>query len=69
MPKQSYEDKFKEFIRLCAEAKAQGVEVVVIHHPEVLGDTYAEMVESLNRLAGAGLALRILPPSERANPK
>ncbi len=69
MPKQSYEDKFKEFIQLCTDAKAQGAEVVVIHHPEVLGDTYAEIVESLNRLAAAGLALRILPPGERAKPK
>ncbi len=69
MPKQAYEDKFKEFIRLCAEAQAQGIEVVVIHHPEVLGDTSAEIVESLNRLAGVGLALRILPPGERGKPK
>ncbi len=65
MLKQSYEEKFQDFIRMCAEAKKQGAEVVVVQHPEVLGDNYAEIVESLNRRAVAGLALRIIPPDER----
>jgi hypothetical protein len=34
----------------------------------VLGDNYAELVESLNRLAQAELALRIVPPSDRDGP-
>jgi len=38
----------------------------VIDHPEVLGDTYAEIVESLNRLADASLSLSIVPRSERS---
>ncbi len=65
MLKQSYEKKFRDFIQMCTDAKKQGVEVVIVHHPEVLGDNYEEIVESLNRLAAAGLALRIVPPDER----
>ncbi|MBI3865454.1 MAG: hypothetical protein HY290_26560 [Planctomycetia bacterium] len=40
-------------------------QVVVIHHPEVIGDTFAEIVESLNRLADAKKSLTIVPRSER----
>jgi hypothetical protein len=68
MPRKSslaYQRKFAPFIRMLAEAKAQGALSVLVHHPQVLGDTYAELVESLNRLAAAELALRILPPSQR----
>lgn len=61
----SYEVKFKEFIRMCAEAKASGVSHVVIHEPSVLGDTYNELVESLNRLSDEGLYLLIAPRKER----
>ncbi|HEY4309378.1 MAG TPA: hypothetical protein VGN12_08000 [Pirellulales bacterium] len=57
-----YEQKFGEFIRLCADKDA---EVVAIHHPEVLGDTYGGMVESLNRLADAEKVLTIVPRRER----
>lgn len=57
----SYERKFSDFIRLLAESE----EVVVIHHPEVLGDTYEELVESLNRLADSGKHLTIVPRGER----
>jgi hypothetical protein len=38
---------------------------MLIHHPEVLGDTYEELCESLNRLADAGLLLMIIPRKER----
>jgi hypothetical protein len=65
MLKPSYEEKFKGFIQMCADAKRQGVEVIVVPHPEVLGDDYQEIVESLNRLAAARLALQIVPPDER----
>lgn len=50
---------------MCEATKNDGIEVVVIDHPEVLGDNYAEIVESLNRLAAAGLMLSIVPPAER----
>ena len=54
-----YEKKFADFIRLCSEAKANGTAQVVIGYPWVLGDTYEELIESLSRLADAGLTLHI----------
>jgi hypothetical protein len=38
---------------------------VLVHHPEVLGDNYEEIVESLNRLADAQVSLAIIPRAER----
>lgn len=55
----NYEKKFADFIRLCSEAKANGVSQVMIPYPWVIGDTYEEMIESLSRLADAGLSLHI----------
>jgi hypothetical protein len=60
--------KAASLLQLVAEAKGSGDEVVLVHHPEVLGDDYAEVVESLNRIAEAELFLRILPHSERGTP-
>jgi hypothetical protein len=57
-----YERKFADHIRMLAEAQD---EVVVIHHPEVLGDDYEGIIESLNRLADAGKHLAIIPRNER----
>jgi hypothetical protein len=54
-----YESKFTEFIRLCDSAKSEGVGSIIIAALWVLGDTHAEIVESLSRLAKADLALRI----------
>ena len=54
-----YEEKFKNFIRLCTEAKSRGADHVVIGWPRALGDNYDEMTESLSRLVDAGLQLRI----------
>lgn len=64
----TYEKKFASFLRLCDDAKRDRIDVVVIAHPEVLGDTYAEIVESLNPLADAKLSLSIVPRSERHGP-
>ena len=50
---------------MCDEAKAGKLDVVLIHHPEVLGDNFDELVESLNRLADAKLSLTIIPRVER----
>jgi hypothetical protein len=61
----AYEDKFAGLLRLCDDAKQSGTDVVVIHSPEVLGDNYAELIESLNRIADAKLSLAIVPRSER----
>ena len=54
-----YEGKFADFIRLCSEAKAKGIQQVVIAYPWALGDTYEELIESLSRLADAGLLLQV----------
>ncbi len=54
-----YEKKFGDFIRLCSDAKAKGTAQVTVAYPWVLGDTYEELIESLSRLADAGLLLGI----------
>ena len=53
-----YEQKFADFIKMLSEAID---ETIVVHHPEVLGDNYEEIVESLNRLADAGMKLIVVP--------
>lgn len=58
-PREPYEQKFGNFIKLCEEVRKNGVDVVVVANPRVLGDDYDELVESLNRLAEAGLKLVI----------
>ena len=57
-----YELKFADFINLVRATKE---ELIIVHHPEVLGDSYQEIVESLNRVADAGKRLAIVPRSER----
>lgn len=59
-PPANYEQKFADFIRMCQEAKQEGVAEVTVAYPWVLGDTYEEIIESLSRLADAGLALRVV---------
>jgi hypothetical protein len=66
MTKQTYEAKFANFIEMCAQAKVESIDMVMIYHPEVLGDNYSEIVESLNRLSTAGLKLLIVPPDGRS---
>jgi hypothetical protein len=60
-----YEVKFASLLQAIAEAKTQSAGTMMIHHPEALGDTYAELIESLNRIAAAELHLMILPPDQR----
>jgi hypothetical protein len=64
-----YGKKFENFIKLCAKAKADGVSEVLVAAPWVIGDTYEEVIESLGRLADAGLALhcvgQVLNPLKR----
>jgi hypothetical protein len=57
-----YEEKFADFIKLCDESPE---ELIVVHHPGVLGDNYEEIVESLNRLADAEKHLAIVPQKDR----
>jgi hypothetical protein len=54
-----YDQKFADFIKLCETVKADNIQGVVIAKPWVLGDTYDEVMESLSRLADAGLTLHI----------
>jgi dihydrodipicolinate synthase/N-acetylneuraminate lyase len=54
-----YEQKFENFINMCATAKTKGATEVIVAAPWVIGDTYDEVIESLSRLADAGLALHI----------
>jgi hypothetical protein len=58
----AYEQKFAGFIRLLANTEG---ETVIVSHPQVLGDTHEEIVESLNRLADAKKSLQIVPTKDR----
>ena len=62
-----YEKKFADFIRLCSEAKTKGVTQVTVAFPWVLGDTYEEVIESLSRVADAGLLLQIAARADVAS--
>ena len=65
----THDEKFAGFNKMITEAKAGKVEVLMVHHPEVLGDNYVELVENLNRVSDAGLQLVILPRAERLTAK
>ena len=58
-PPGGYEKKFSDFIEMCETARQDNIPQVIIRHPSVLGDNYEEVIESLSRLADAGLSLRI----------
>jgi len=55
-----YETKFASFIQICQQAKQDHVPAVIVANPQVLGDTYEELIESLSRLAEAKLSLQIV---------
>ena len=55
-----YDEKFSGFLQSIAEAKANGIENLVISSPWIIGDTYEEILESLSRLAGSGIALHVV---------
>jgi hypothetical protein len=59
-PPRGYDTKFADFNKLISEARANGITEVTVAYPFVIGDNYVEMVESLIRLADAGLALRVV---------
>lgn len=60
-----YEKKFAQFIEGCREAQEQNAKHLLIAKPWVIGDTYAEVMESLSRLAESGLALQIAEPLDK----
>ena len=55
-----YAEKFADFIKTIARAKATGCEIIIIAEPWVIGDTYDEVIESLSQLAGMGIGLYIV---------
>ena len=59
--------KAKTFLQRLKEAKANGITLIVIKEPQELGDTYEEVMESLNRLAANDLNLAVLPEDARAD--
>lgn len=65
MDKAAYETKFADFLAMCADNAAKGIDGISIPDPQTLGDDYEELCESLNRLADAKLTLMIQPRSER----
>jgi len=65
----SYTEKFKGFIKAIKQAKADKAQSIIIQSPYAIGDNYEEIVESLNRIASAGLSLSILPPDKQSQAK
>jgi hypothetical protein len=63
--KKNYDTKYRELVSRINEAKANRITLFVVRRPEELGETYEEMVETLNRLAAADMNLAILPPDMR----
>lgn len=61
----AYEAKFPGFIRLCAAAQRDELDIIIIATPTALGDTRDEMIESLNRISDTGKPLQIVPRSQR----
>lgn len=53
-----YAEKFADFIKIVAQAKATGCEIIIAE-PWVIGDTYDEVIESLSHLAGTSIGLNI----------
>ena len=52
----AYEIKFENFIKMCSK---KDIDVALITHRYVLGDTAKEFDESIRRLKNAGLKLSI----------
>jgi hypothetical protein len=50
---------------LVGQAQAKKIDTVIIHHPGVLGDNYAELVANLDMLSAANLRIAIVPPESR----
>jgi hypothetical protein len=56
----------KLYTAVRAARQAEGI--VLVAFPEVLGDTFEEVMQSLNVIARADVSLRIVPPAERGKP-
>lgn len=60
-----YESKFAEWIKVIAHANTTNADAILIAEPWVIGDTYEEIIESLLRLGGTGVALQIARQKNR----
>ncbi len=56
-------EKFGDFYRMLQESKGKA-QLLVVAFPEVLGDTYEELVANLSAIASHGLQLVIVPPED-----
>ena len=45
--------------------RKQVADAVLVQSPQILGDSYGELVANLDKLAGVGLAVVVVPLSER----
>lgn len=63
-PPEGYEEKYASFITMIRDVKQAGNVTVLVDQPWVLGDNYEEIIESLSRLAEAGLTLQIARRAE-----
>jgi hypothetical protein len=63
-----YDVKFTKLIEICQGAKKEGYSLLCVHSPAVLGDTYRELVRSLELIAQYRLKLLIVPADARGEP-
>lgn len=64
----AHKEKYAEFFEMLENVRRRReTDTIMIHHPEVLGDNYKEIVLNLNLISEAGLKLMILPPNRRSN--
>ena len=64
----SYADKFSGLLAAIKTAQDDKATSILVQSPQTLGGDYAELVESLNRIAAAGLMVQILPSKDRGRP-
>ncbi|MGA2253510.1 MAG: hypothetical protein ABSG53_02520 [Thermoguttaceae bacterium] len=55
----SYEQKFASLLTICEDAASGKYEAVIIAYPQVLGDSYEEVMINLQQLAKAGLLVAV----------
>ena len=56
-------DKWSRFYQMLQESQGKA-DAVLVCAPEVLGDTYEELVANLSAMASFGLQLAIVPPED-----
>jgi hypothetical protein len=60
-------NKFSQFDEMIRNAWKEQADAVAIASPQVLGDTYDELIRNLNLLAEKNLLLAIVPPKADAS--